>query len=276
MEIIKTLKELREYRKSINGNVGLVPTMGALHDGHLSLVKASFHDNNATIVSIFVNPAQFAPHEDFESYPRQFEEDCKKLKHLNVDAVWAPEVAEMYPENFNSHVRVDGISDVLEGDFRPSFFEGVTTIVNKLFCQVQPTNAYFGEKDYQQLQVIEKMVIDLDMPVNVVGCPIIRDSYGLALSSRNAYLDDNAMRIARSLNQIIREAGDLIKTMGVPQVELLLKDKIIEAGFTKVDYVTLRDAETLREISSRQDCDNIRVLVAAYLGPVRLIDNMAL
>ncbi|MGB1076812.1 MAG: pantoate--beta-alanine ligase [Bdellovibrionales bacterium] len=276
MKILKTVKELRAYREGLNGDVGLVPTMGALHDGHLSLVKASFNDNNATIVSIFVNPAQFAPHEDFDSYPRQFEEDCKKLERLNVDAVWAPEITEMYPEGFNSHVRVSGISEILEGTFRPHFFEGVTTIVNKLLCQVQPTNAYFGEKDYQQLQVIKKMVTDLNMPVNIVGCPIVRDDQGLALSSRNAYLDEAKIQVARTLNQTIKEASSLIKSMGVQQVELVLKDKIIAAGFTKVDYVTLRDAKTLREISSLQDCDNVRVLVAAYLGPVRLIDNMAL
>lgn len=276
MKILKTVKELRAYRECLSGDVGLVPTMGALHDGHLSLVKASFNDNNATIVSIFVNPAQFAPHEDFDSYPRQFEEDCKKLERLNVDAVWAPEITEMYPEGFNSHVRVSGISEILEGTFRPHFFEGVTTIVNKLLCQVQPTNAYFGEKDYQQLQVIKKMVTDLNMPVNIVGCPIVRDDQGLALSSRNAYLDEAKIQVARTLNQTIKEASSLIKSMGVQQVELVLKDKIIAAGFTKVDYVTLRDAKTLREISSLQDCDNVRVLVAAYLGPVRLIDNMAL
>ncbi|MBL4589474.1 MAG: pantoate--beta-alanine ligase [Alphaproteobacteria bacterium] len=276
MKIIKTLKELRSYRNEVSGSVGLVPTMGALHEGHLSLVKKSFTDNNKTIVSIFVNPAQFAPHEDFDSYPRHFEDDCKQLERLNVDAVWAPSVSEMYPKDFQTAVRVSGISEVLEGEFRPHFFEGVTTIVNKLFMQVQPTRAYFGEKVFQQLQVIQKMVKDLNISVHVIGCKIIRDAEGLALSSRNAYLSDDDIQVARQLNVILKQASALVKERGIQEVELILKDAIITAGFTKVDYVTLRNAETLRPISSLQNCDDVRILVAAYLGPVRLIDNIGL
>ena len=276
MKILKTLKELRDYRAGITGHVGLVPTMGALHDGHLSLVKRSFEKNDATIVSIFVNPAQFAPHEDFDSYPRLFEEDCKKLERLNVDAVWAPEISEIYPTDFQSSVSVSGITEILEGAFRPHFFGGVTTIVNKLFMQVQPTRAYFGEKDYQQLQVIEKMVKDLNIPVEVVGCNIIRDEQGLALSSRNAYLSDEQIETARRLNVILKRASSLVKEQGIKEVELSLRDEILSSGFVKVDYVTLRDAVTLKEIDSLRDVKDVRVLVAAYLGPVRLIDNIAL
>lgn len=276
MKILKTLEELRAYRASIPGHVGLVPTMGALHDGHLSLVKRSFEKNDATIVSIFVNPAQFAPHEDFDSYPRLFEEDCKKLDRLNVDAVWAPEISEIYPTDFQSSVSVSGITEILEGAFRPHFFGGVTTIVNKLFMQVQPTRAYFGEKDYQQLQVIQKMVKDLNIPVEVIGCDIIRDEQGLALSSRNAYLSDDQIEIARRLNVILKRASGLVKEQGIKEVELSLRDEILSSGFVKVDYVTLRDAVTLKEIDSLRDVKDVRVLVAAYLGPVRLIDNIAL
>ncbi len=276
MKIIKTLEELRSYRKTIDGNIGFVPTMGALHEGHLSLVKKSFADNNVTIVSIFVNPAQFAPHEDFDSYPRQFEDDCQKLERLNVDAVWAPDVSEIYPDGFKTSVRVSGITETLEGTFRPQFFEGVTTIVNKLFMQVQPTNAYFGQKDYQQLQTIMKMVKDLNIPVKVVGCETVRDNQGLALSSRNAYLNEEQIEMARQLNKVMKQAQSYSKDMSVQQIELNLRDAIKDAGFTKVDYATLRCASTLSEMQSLSDYKDIRILVAAYLGSVRLIDNMAL
>ncbi len=276
MKIIKTLEELRSYRKTIDGNIGFVPTMGALHEGHLSLVKKSFADNNVTIVSIFVNPAQFAPHEDFDSYPRQFEDDCQKLERLNVDAVWAPDVSEIYPDGFKTSVRVSGITETLEGTFRPQFFEGVTTIVNKLFMQVQPTNAYFGQKDYQQLQTIMKMVKDLNIPVKVVGCETVRDDQGLALSSRNAYLNEEQIEMARQLNKVMKQAQSYSKDMSVQQIELNLRDAIKDAGFTKVDYATLRCASTLSEMQSLSDYKDIRILVAAYLGSVRLIDNMAL
>ncbi len=276
MEILRTLDELRAYRHKISGYVGLVPTMGALHEGHLSLIKKSFSDNDVTIVSIFVNPAQFAPHEDFDSYPRQLEEDCKKLDRLNVDAVWAPSMAEIYPKDFHTSVKVSGITEILEGSFRPHFFEGVTTIVNKLFMQIQPDRAYFGEKDYQQLKVIQKMVRDLNIAVDVIGCPIVRDDQGLALSSRNAYLSDEQISIAQRLNKIIKQAGDVLKAGSIKQAELALKDELMSSGFTKVDYVALRNAYDLSEVYGLQDDIEIRVLVAAYLGPVRLIDNMAL
>lgn len=276
MEILRTLDELRAYRHKISGYVGLVPTMGALHEGHLSLIKKSFSDNDVTIVSIFVNPAQFAPHEDFDSYPRQLEEDCKKLDRLNVDAVWAPSMAEIYPKDFHTSVKVSGITEILEGSFRPHFFEGVTTIVNKLFMQIQPDRAYFGEKDYQQLKVIQKMVRDLNIAVDVIGCPIVRDDQGLALSSRNAYLSDEQITVAQRLNKIIKQAGDVLKAGSIKQAELALKDELMSSGFTKVDYVALRNAYDLSEVQGLQDDIDIRVLVAAYLGPVRLIDNMAL
>jgi len=276
MKILKTLEDLRVYRAGVSGDIGLVPTMGALHEGHLSLVKQSFEQNNVTVVSIFVNPTQFAPHEDFDLYPRQFDQDCQKLERLNVDAVWAPEVSEIYPRDFQSSVRVLGATEILEGEFRPHFFDGVTTIVNKLFMQVQPTRAYFGEKDFQQLQVIRKMVNDLNIPVDIRGCPTIRDEKGLALSSRNQYLDDNMIDIARQLNVILRRASVLVKDKSIQDVELSLKDELLAAGFTKVDYVTLRNAENLQRIDSVRDVESVRILAATYLGAVRLIDNIAL
>ncbi len=272
MRILKTLKELRAYREFVKGSIGFVPTMGALHEGHLSLAQKSIDENDVTIASIFVNPAQFAPNEDFDKYPRTFEKDAQLLEDLGVDAIWAPSVSEIYPNDFKSTVRVSGISEMLEGVSRPHFFEGVTTIVNKLFMQVQPSRAYFGVKDYQQLRVIQKMVEDFNIPIEVIGCPVIRDEEGLALSSRNVYLTPTDLAIARQLNVILEHASVLVKSMNVQEVEKQLENDILKAGFDKIDYITLRSAQTLEEIKTVTD-QEIRVLVATYLGSVRLIDN---
>ncbi len=273
MLILKTLKDLRAWRTHINGSVGFVPTMGALHAGHLSLAERSLVENETTIASIFVNPTQFAPHEDFDTYPRTLEKDVELLENIGVSTIWAPPVSEIYPDNFQTSVRVSGVSEVLEGTFRSDHFEGVTIVVNKLFMQVQPTRAYFGEKDYQQLAVLRKMVEDLNIPVEIVGCPIIRDDKGLALSSRNAYLNPSELKIAQQLNGVLKQASDLIKTISIQESEHQLEQNIIDLGFHKVDYITLRCAKTLQEITSIDDQET-RILVAAFLGTVRLIDNM--
>lgn len=275
METLKTLAALREWRAKQKGSVGFIPTMGALHDGHLSLVERAKAENDTVIVSIFVNPTQFAPHEDYDTYPRELTSDKAKLEAAGASAVWAPTPLEMYPEDFVTSVTVGGsVTSVLEGAFRPHHFGGVATVVAKLFGQVSPTNAYFGEKDYQQLMVITRMAQDLSIPTKVLGCPIYRDADGLALSSRNAYLSDEHLVIAKKLNRILKEAIANTKTMSIKDAENRANDDLLIAGFHKIDYVVIRDAEDLSEVEDGTKRP-LRILAAAWLGNTRLIDNMA-
>jgi pantoate--beta-alanine ligase len=234
------------------GRIAFVPTMGALHDGHLSLVRLAKQNADKVIVSIFVNPAQFAPHEDFDSYPRHVEADLALLKAEGVDAVYLPSVAEIYPnEDVSSNpVKTGPAAQGLESDFRPHFFGGVVNVVYRLFEHTQPDLAIFGEKDFQQLQVIREMVADYALPITILGAPIARDEYGLALSSRNAYLSADEIAIARKLNVIMRESN----------CESAATD-LLAAGFDKVDYVAHHWG---------------RVLAAVWIGKTRLIDNMAI
>lgn len=254
--------------------VGLVPTMGALHDGHLSLVRTAKEKCERVVTTLFVNPRQFAPHEDFERYPRDEAGDAAMLAGAGCDLLYAPDRAAMYPEGFATNVIVSDVSTPLEGEFRPHFFGGVATVVTKLLLQALPDAAFFGEKDYQQLQVIKRMTRDLDIPVAIEGCATIREADGLAMSSRNAYLSADERRIAARLNHIMHDAIKAARA-GAPiaAVETEASRHLIAAGFSSIDYIAVRDAETLAPISDL--ARPARILAAAWLGKTRLIDNMA-
>lgn len=255
--------------------VALVPTMGALHAGHLALARAARDTADRTVVSIFVNPAQFAPHEDFARYPRNLEQDRLILERAGTaDLIYAPQPPEIYPEGFASRVVMDGPAQSLESDFRPHFFSGVATVVAKLFLQCRPDFAMFGEKDYQQLLVVQHLSRDLDIGVEVIGVPTVREDDGLALSSRNAYLTQTQRTVAAALNGALDVVASRVKAgIPIPQAEAQGAAELIGAGFDRVDYVAVRDARTLAQL--RQLSGLARVLAAARIGSVRLIDNKA-
>jgi pantoate--beta-alanine ligase len=275
--VARTLPALRRAVagfRSADESVALVPTMGALHDGHLTLVRRAGRFADRVVVSIFVNPAQFAPHEDLSSYPRRLRQDMTALAQLRVDLVWAPTVEVMYPEGFATHVVPEGAASVgLEDKFRPHFFSGVATVVTKLFTQCTPDVAIFGEKDYQQLQVITQLSRDLNLPVRIVGAPIVREKDGLAMSSRNVYLSPEERRIAPTLHRVLKDCAGKIRK-GAPVAESMARgrEEITNAGFT-LDYLEARHAETLQPVVSRKG--RLRLLVAARIGTTRLIDNIA-
>lgn len=277
-EIVTSISELRARVNAWHANgarVGLVPTMGALHDGHLSLIREIGNTTQKVIVSIFVNPTQFAPHEDFDRYPRNLESDRAKLAGTPADLIFAPPVAEMYPEGFATRIEVGGPSEGLESDFRPHFFAGVATVVSKLLLAAMPDAAIFGEKDYQQLLVIRRMVRDLGLAIEIPGGAILRETDGLAMSSRNAYLKPNERVVAGRLNVILAEAIELAKSGSeIAGIETDAANGLMRAGFSSVDYVAIRDAETLKPIHSL--ARPARILAAAKIGATRLIDNMAL
>ncbi|UCI17603.1 pantoate--beta-alanine ligase [Mesorhizobium sp. B2-1-8] len=252
--------------------IALVPTMGALHDGHLSLVKIALERADRCVVSIFVNPTQFAPSEDLDKYPRQLARDLDMLATAKADLAFTPDVSEMYPAGFATKISVGGPSAGLETDFRPTFFDGVATVVAKLLLQAAPDFAIFGEKDYQQLCVVRQLCHDLDLPVDIIGAPTIRDAYGLAMSSRNAYLDEAELQIARRLNLVLRKAAAALAA-GAGREETIAEASraLIAAGFQKVDYVEARESLTLTPW--RHDRAG-RLLAAAWLGKTRLIDNV--
>ena len=266
-------RALKPYRQA-GERIALVPTMGALHRGHLALVEQAHRRARRVVVSIFVNPAQFAPHEDFASYPRGFAADLKALSAAKADLVWAPPAEVMYPEGFATRIEPAGAAKAgLEDKFRPHFFGGVATVVAKLFTQVAPDFALFGEKDYQQLRVVTQMAKDLDLPLKVIGVPTVREKDGLALSSRNAYLSTAERAIAPTLYRVLKASAARIKK-GEP-IARVLDDggsEIARAGFA-LDYLEARHALTLVPIVSRKD-GPIRLLVAAKIGKTRLIDNI--
>ena len=276
--IARNLRSLRTaiaaFRKK-RESVALVPTMGALHRGHLALVKEARRRADRVVVSIFVNPTQFAPTEDFGSYPRTFETDIAALGEANVELVWAPTADVMYPEGFSTRIEPAGAAKAgLEDKFRPHFFGGVATVVAKLFTQVTPDVAIFGQKDYQQLRVVTQMAKDLDLPLKVVGLPTVRERDGLALSSRNAYLSEADRAVAPMLSRVLNACATRINRR--EPVETVLEEGIAElrhAGFA-VDYLEARHALTLAPAGSLKD-GPIRLLVAAKLGKTRLIDNLA-
>jgi len=256
--------------------VALVPTMGALHEGHLTLVREAGRRADRVIASNFVNPTQFAAHEDLGRYPRRQEEDARLLAGAGCHLMFAPSVEEMYPEGFATSIAVAGPALGLEGEARPQMFGGVALVVTKLFNQVQPDVAVFGEKDYQQLMVVRRFVHDLDLPIEVVGSPTERDGWGLALSSRNAYLSEEELAIARRLNGVLAEARARASTgESVDAVEAAAADALLDAGFATVDYVAIRRADDLQPFKDDAVDAPARILAAAWLGKTRLIDNMA-
>lgn len=265
--------EIGTWRKA-GLRVGLVPTMGALHEGHLSLVRTAKENCDRVVTTLFVNPRQFAPHEDFERYPRDEAGDAAMLAGAGCDLLYAPERSVMYPQGFATNVIVSDVSTPLEGEFRPHFFGGVATVVSKLLLQSLPDAAFFGEKDYQQLQVIKRMTRDLDIPVAIEGCPTVREHDGLAMSSRNAYLTADERRIAARLNHIMHDAIKAARAgAAIVDTEAEAARHVLAAGFASVDYIAIRDAETLATISDL--ARPARILAAAWLGKTRLIDNMA-
>ena len=277
--IVRTIPALRRavdgLRAKKKASIALVPTMGALHDGHVSLVRLAKRRARRVVVSIFVNPAQFAPSEDFGSYPRTWKADVAKLAAEDVDLIWNPDVKTMYPDGFATRILTDGPATAgLEDRFRPHFFGGVTTVVGKLFTQVRPDFAIFGEKDFQQLRVVTRMAWDLDLGVKVIGSRTVRERDGLAMSSRNVYLSPEERRAAPVLFRAMKEsarrlrAGDDIEAAMAGGVEM-----VTGAGFA-VDYFEFRNAETLAPMASVGD-GPLRILVAAKIGQTRLIDNMA-
>ena len=279
MQIVRESIALRELVAGWHGageRVALVPTMGALHAGHMALVDAAKAGADRVVTSIFVNPLQFGPNEDLERYPRQEETDLAALKLIGCDAVWLPGASDIYPDSFATTVTVAGVSERWDGEARPGHFAGVATVVAKLLITVQPDVAVFGEKDFQQLAVIRRMVADLGLSIEIVGVPTVRDSDGLALSSRNAFLSSDERERALALPRALDEARVSIATGEHILVSTLLavaRAKLVEAGFTKVDYLALVDAATLEPLDHAQG--EMRLIAAATIGSTRLIDNIS-
>lgn len=275
------IREPAEFRRACDDarrsslRVGLVPTMGALHAGHLSLINEASRRADFVAVTIFVNPLQFAPGEDLDRYPRSFEDDIEGCRKRGVDVVFAPDPSAMYPDGFQTQVSVSGVSKPLEGVFRPSHFDGVTTVVAKLFNLTGPCAAVFGRKDYQQWKVLSRMVEDLDLPIEVVGCPIVRETDGLALSSRNRYLSDTDRQRALAIVEGLRAAHDAWAGGECePSVLQRVAAAPVEARFDRIDYIAAVDPETLEPPTS--SAPRLLVAAAAHLGSTRLIDNLVL
>lgn len=277
IQTVRTVTDLRTavtaFRQS-GKSVALVPTMGNLHEGHLSLVREAQKHADVVCVSIFVNPTQFGPTEDFDSYPRTFESDKSMLESENVAIVYAPTVTEMYPEGFATTVSVDGITGGLCGAARPTHFQGVATIVTKLLLQALPDVAVFGEKDFQQLQVIRRLTEDLNIPVAIKGCPTWRETDGLAMSSRNRYLTEGERAVAPMLHQCLTGLADKLAN-GADAGPVLAEgvDILLNAGFSKVDYLEFREESALTPINKFRG-EPARLFAAAHLGKARLIDNV--
>jgi pantoate--beta-alanine ligase len=275
MRVIDTVFQMREARAALSGPVGLVPTMGALHEGHLSLVRQARADNDHLVASVFVNPTQFGPREDLEAYPRDLDRDLHLLKAEGVDIVFAPTAEEMYPPGFDEWVEVHGpLTSRLEGASRPHFFRGVTTIVARLFRIVEPQRAYFGEKDAQQLRVVRQMVREQGLPVEIVAVPTVREPDGLAMSSRNAYLSPEERQTALVVPRALDLARMMVERWGVRDADTLresVEEYIRQKPQARIDYVSVADHETLEELDVIDR--PALVLLAVRVGSTRLIDN---
>lgn len=276
MRLLENLSDLRSFvreARKAGQTISFVPTMGALHAGHIELVRQGLARADICIPYIFLNPKQFAPTEDLAAYPKTLEADLEKLRAVKASAVYLPKAEEIYPDDFVTKISLGGVALPLEGEFRPVMFDGVATIVAKMLLQCLPDIALFGEKDYQQLLVIKQMVRDLNIPIEIIGVPTQRDENGLALSSRNAYLDADQYKIAIALNKILNDAA--LKARSSNDYELIEQEAaqaLLGAGFEKVDYVAIRDAQTL--LKPNESAKSLRILAAAYLGKARLIDNI--
>jgi pantoate--beta-alanine ligase len=276
MKTVSTLSNLRAARLSLKGTVGLVPTMGYLHEGHLSLVRQAKAECEHVIVTIFVNPTQFGPREDLSNYPRDLEHDLSLLEPLGVDFVWNPSAEEMYPPGYQTWVEVEAITRPLEGAMRPGHFRGVTTVVAKLFNATQPDRAYFGQKDAQQAAVIRQMTQDLNFPLEIVVCPIVREADGLAMSSRNKYLSAEERKAAAVLFHALNAAQGLYES-GERGAEILrgkMKEVIEAEPLAQMQYVSCADYDTLEELDEIKG--KTLLSMAVFLGKTRLIDNLVL
>lgn len=278
---LATVRTVADLRAQIDGwrragqTVAFAPTMGALHEGHLSLVRLGREKADRVMASVFVNPTQFGPNEDFDRYPRDEAADAALLAGAGCDLLYAPSVAEMYPAGFATRVTVSGVSEPMDGGARPGHFEGVATVVAKLLNQARPDLAIFGEKDFQQLQVIRRLARDLDLPVEILGAPIARDADGLALSSRNAYLSAEERPIAGMMNKVLADAGARLRAGdSVEKVEATGRAALERHGFQKIDYFEVRRASDLARPGDAPLEEELRIFAAAHLGRTRLIDNM--
>jgi pantoate--beta-alanine ligase len=276
MRIEKKIAGMRAFVQAARRegkSIGLVPTMGALHEGHLRLIRRSCNDNDVTVVSVFVNPTQFGPSEDFGAYPRDLERDAVLAQEQGVSVVFAPEAREMYCDDFSTWVNVEQVSEGMCGDQRPGHFRGVATVVCKLLNIVQPDHAYFGEKDYQQLQVLRRMVRDLDIPVDIVACPIVREADGLAMSSRNVYLNQAERAAAGKINVVLAEAAALAAegANGAEAIDLI-DQRLRAEKLLRPEYVVAVDPENLQDKCG--EGKPLLLAVAVYAGKTRLIDNV--
>lgn len=276
MQVARTIAEARAIRRALPGTWGFVPTMGYLHEGHLSLVRRARAENDHVAVSIFVNPTQFGPHEDYNRYPRDLERDLQLLAPLGVELVFAPPVEEMYPPGFQTWVVVEEVSRPLEGAARPGHFRGVATVVTKLFNILQPDRAYFGQKDAQQTVVIRRMVQDLNIPVEIVVCPTVREPDGLAMSSRNTYLSPEERQAATVLFRALQAAKARYEEgeRDAERLRAVMREVIQAEPLARLDYVSVADPETLQELSRVED--RALLSLAVYIGKTRLIDNILL
>jgi pantoate--beta-alanine ligase len=276
MKIVNTFRDLQNDLKDLESPLGFVPTMGYLHEGHLSLVKKARLDNQSVIVSIYVNPTQFAPNEDFNQYPRDLNRDLELLGAENVDLVWLPENSEMYPTGFQTWVEVNSLAKKLEGKYRPSHFKGVTTIVAKLFNGVQPNRAYFGQKDAQQAAVIQQMVRDLNYPIDIIICPIVREPDGLAMSSRNINLDPEERKAALCLYRGLTVAQKAFSNgeRNAQSLRAMVQNEIEKEHLASMQYISCADPSTLDEIEN--NLESCLISLAVYVGNTRLIDNIRL
>jgi pantoate--beta-alanine ligase len=278
MQIVHTIKEVKDQIKlwrSEGHSVGYVPTMGYLHAGHGSLIKKASEENDKVVVTIFVNPIQFGPSEDFETYPRDLERDANICSNNGAHLIFAPEPSEIYQKNRSTFVNVEGITEGLCGAKRPGHFRGVCTVVSKFFNIITPDRAYFGEKDAQQLAVIRRMVLDLNFNVEIIGCPIVRESDGLALSSRNTYLSDDERRAALILSKSLKLAKASLENgeKNPCKIKALIKNEITKEPLAKIDYVEVVDSLSLKPMDEIED--KILVAIAVYIGKTRLIDNFS-
>lgn len=279
MDTVAEIPELRQrVRAARQGDavIGFVPTMGALHQGHASLVEAARKECDFVVVSIFVNPTQFGPNEDFDKYPRTLAADLEKCQTAGADLVWTPTKDMMYPAHFSTHVDVETLTETLEGATRPHHFRGVTTVVTKLLLSCLPDKAYFGAKDYQQQAIVRRMCLDLNLPVEIITCPIIRDTDGLALSSRNAYLSVEERASALSLSRALALAEERIASgeTDLERIKTKMRELLSGTPLIKLDYATIADPDTLEELTTAQS--RMVALIAAWSGSTRLIDNREL
>ena len=276
MKIVEGILELRKELNDLERPIGFVPTMGFLHEGHLSLVRVAREENPSVVVSIFANPTQFAPDEDLDSYPRDIQRDLELLEAERADLVWIPAVDVMYPEGYQTWVEVEDLSQILEGSYRPTHFRGVSTVVAKLFNAVGPDRVYFGQKDAQQAAVIRQMIKDLNFPLTMVVCPIVREDDGLAMSSRNTYLNDSERLAARCLSRGLFMAQDAFQAgeRNAENLKEIVSTQVISEPLADLQYVSCADPVTLSELEG--EITSCLISMAVFVGKTRLIDNILL